>query len=94
MRKNLNKIYKLSPFILGLLLISQGCSTTLKETDTSGTADSMVEESMAMEDDTSSSTVYEVDNADVDIEDLPTPPQSTQATLKTSAPERYFVGFV
>jgi LysM repeat protein len=91
MRKNLKKIYKLSPLVLGLLLISSGCSSTPKESDTSDTADSMVKETMAMEDDTSSSTVYEVDNADVDIEDLPTPPQNNQATLKTSAPEQYIV---
>jgi LysM repeat protein len=91
MRKNLNRIYKLSPLLLGLMLISVGCSTTPKESDTADTTDSMVKETMAMEEEKSSTTVYEVDNADVDVQDLPTAPQNNQATLKSSAPEQYVV---
>ena len=91
MRKNLNRIYKLSPFVLGLMLISSGCSTTPKESDATDSADSMVKETMAMEEENSSTKVYEVDNADVDVKELPTPPQNNQATLKSSAPEQYIV---
>ncbi len=50
------------------------------------TADSMVKETMAMEEESSSTTVYEVDNADVDVGTLPAPPQNNQATLRSSAP--------
>jgi len=90
MRKNLNKIYTLSPLVLGLMLISAGCSSTPKQSGTTDTADSMVKETMVMEEE-KSTTVYEVDNADVDIQDLPTSPQNNQATLKSSAPEQYVV---
>ena len=91
MRKNLNRIYNLSPLVLGLMLISSGCSTTPIETDSTKTTDNMVKETMAMEEKTSSTTVYEVDNADVDVQDLPTSPQNNQACLKSSAPEQYIV---
>ncbi|MFK7795234.1 MAG: LysM peptidoglycan-binding domain-containing protein [Gammaproteobacteria bacterium] len=91
MRKYLNRIYKLSPPVLGLMLISVGCSTTPEESETTDTADSMVKETMAMEQDTSSTTVYEVDNADVDVDDLPVSPQNNQAKLRSSAPEQYIV---
>jgi len=91
MRKNLKRISKISPFVLGLLLISSGCSTTPTDTETIETADSMAKDTVAMEEERPSTTVYEVDNADVDVEDLPTPPQNNQATLKSSAPEQYIV---
>jgi LysM repeat protein len=92
MRKNLNRIFKLSPFVLGLVLISSGCSTTPpKESDAVGTTDRMAKDTMAMEEEKSSTTVFEVDNADVDVQDLPTPPQNNQATIKSSAPEQYSV---
>ena len=57
MRKNLNKIYTLSPLVLGLMLISAGCSSTPKQSGTTDTADSMVKETMVMEEE-KSTTVY------------------------------------
>ena len=89
MRKNLNRIYNLSPLVLGLLLISSGCSTTSNQSDTT---EVMVDETVVMEEEKPTTTVYEVDNADdVDVHDLPTSPQNNQVTLKSSAPEQYIV---
>lgn len=89
MRKYLNRIYSLSPLVLGLLFISSGCSTTPNETVAS---EDMVEKAMVVEEEKPTTTVYEVDNADdVDVQDLPTSPQNNQATLKASAPEEYVV---
>ncbi|MDW3095981.1 MAG: LysM peptidoglycan-binding domain-containing protein [Gammaproteobacteria bacterium] len=89
MRKYLNRIYTLSPLLLGLLLVSSGCSTTPNEPDTSK---EMVEEAIVMEEEKPTTVVYEVDNADdVDVQNLPTSPQNNQATLKASAPEQYVV---
>ena len=90
MRKNLNRIYELPPLVLGLVLISSGCSTT-PESESTDSTESMVKETMVMEDEKSSTTVYEVDNADVDIQALPTSPQNNQATIRSSAPEQYVV---
>ncbi|MFK8027277.1 MAG: LysM peptidoglycan-binding domain-containing protein [Gammaproteobacteria bacterium] len=91
MRKNLNRIYQLSPLVLGLLLISSGCSVTPNEADSADSADSMAKETMAMEEEKPTTTVYEVDNADVEVDNLPTSPEQNQATLKSSAPEQYIV---
>ncbi len=92
MRKNLNRIYKLSSLVLILTLISFGCSTTTKNSATTNNADNLVEEdTTTMEDKMPSNSAYQADNTDVDVENLPTPPQSNQATLKPFAPEQYTV---
>ena len=91
MRKYLNRIYKLSPLLLGVILVSSGCTITPEEAETADVVtDSMVKETMTSEGE-GSTTVYEVDNADVDVQSLPTSPQNNQATLKASAPEQYTV---
>ncbi len=90
MRKNLKRIYKLLPVVLGLVLISSGCSTAPKESD-SDITDTTVNNTVAMKKERSSTTVYEIDNADVDAQYLPTLPQNNQAILKPSAPEQYTV---
>ena len=92
MRKNLNSIYKLSLPALGILLISYGCTTTPNEPEATEPAGEVVEKTMAMEEDKTSSTIYEVDNAEgIEVDDLPTSPQNNQATIKSAAPEQYVV---
>ncbi len=90
MRKYMNRIYRLSPYLLSVALLMTGCSTTSEQTQT--------EEPVAAEAQSESSeptpttTVYEVDSAeDVQIEALPTPPESNQVEFKASAPQEYIV---
>ncbi len=90
MCRYLKRISNWSLFIAILLLVASGCSTTVdtqatEETDAPEMVEATVEEEVA-----STATVYEVDSA-VEIEELPTPPEANQATLKASAPEQYVV---
>ena len=93
MRKYLNRTHSLSPLILGLALISSGCTTTPQQDQTEELVEADKQQtSVEVEPEVPATTVYEVDSAEeVQVEALPTTPQNNQATIKPSAPQEYIV---
>ena len=89
MCRYLKSISSWSLFIAIILFFVNGCSTTT-ETQTAEVSDSSEAMEVAVEEEISSATVYEVDSA-VEVENLPTTPEANQVTLKASAPEQYVV---
>lgn len=87
----LNRIYKWSLLLVTLLFAIAACSTISQppasEVSSDTTSDTMVAEQIDP-----SLSMVEVDNAEgIEVEDLPTPPEDNQASLKSSAPEQYVV---
>ena len=90
MCRYLKRITNWSLSIAILMLISNGCSTTVEPQVAEESDAPEMMEAAAEEEEVSTATVYEVDSA-VEVDDLPTSPEANQATLKASAPEQYIV---
>lgn len=92
MRKYLTRIYSLSPFLVGITLITAACTSTAPEKPQAEEETTSEQTQMSSEIETTSTTVYEVDNADdVEVSSLPTPPENNQVSIKPSAPQEYIV---
>jgi len=90
MCRYLVRTYKWLVSLLFMVILISGCTTTSMDTS----AEEMPAEEVPVEMEAVSDqpVVYEVDGAeDVQVEDLPIPPEQNNATLKPSAPEQYVV---
>ena len=92
MRKYLTNIYSLSPFLVGITLVTAACTTTAPEKPQAEEETISEQTQMSSEIEATSTNVYEVDNADdVEVSSLPTPPENNQVSIKPSAPQEYIV---
>ena len=91
MCRYLTRTYKWLVSLLFTVLIAIGCTTTPTDSGSEEMSAQTTEEAQ-VEASVDEPVVYEVDGAEnVQVEDLPTPPEQNTATLKASAPEQYVV---
>lgn len=91
MCRYLPSTYKWLVSLFFTVLITVGCTTTPTNSGSEEMAAEAAEEVQA-EVSVDEPVVYEVDGAEnVQVDDLPTPPEQNSATLKASAPEQYVV---
>lgn len=93
MCRYLTRTHKWLISLFFVVLIVTGCTTTTTNFDSEEMSKDSGEEMQAQEEAaTDQPVVYEVDGAEnVQVENLPTPPEQNAATLKASAPEQYVV---
>ena len=92
MCRYLTRTYKWLLSLFFTVLVTAGCTVTPTDSGSEEEMSSVTEEEMQVEASVDEPVVYEVDGAEnVQVEDLPTPPEQNSATLKVSAPEQYVV---
>lgn len=93
MCRYLTRTHKWLISLIFVVLIVTGCTTTTTNSGSEEMSKDSGEEMQAQKEAAADQpVVYEVDGAEnVQVENLPTPPEQNTATLKASAPEQYVV---